>query len=142
MPPFDTRVPALLLRLDSNPFHHGTLGAARSLGRAGIEVHALLAPPCGPVTGSRHLHRIHPTGGSEGPPPLLELLRTLRRISGHIGRPAVLLPMDDLSALAVARLADRLTGRYLLPPTSRNRSPTRRNSPASATASASRTPRP
>lgn len=39
VPNLDNRVPAVLLRLDRNPFHHGTLGAVRSLGRADVEVH-------------------------------------------------------------------------------------------------------
>lgn len=51
--------PALLVRLDRNPLHHGTLGAVRSLGRAGIEVHALVESASSPVTRSRHLHAAH-----------------------------------------------------------------------------------
>ncbi|WP_208106971.1 ATP-grasp domain-containing protein [Streptomyces sp. GC420] len=112
MPAFDTGVPALLLRLDPNPFHHGTLGAVRSLGRAGIEVHAVVESPRSPVTRSRHLHRAHAAPLDRGLP---SVLRTLRRISDIIGRPAVLVPMDDLGAIAAARLAGQLTGRYLLP---------------------------
>ena len=45
----DTRVPAVLLRIDRNPFHHGTLGAARSLGRAGVEVHVVADSAGSPV---------------------------------------------------------------------------------------------
>ncbi|UGY90533.1 ATP-grasp domain-containing protein [Streptomyces gobiensis] len=113
MSSFDTDVPVLLLRLDRNPFHHGTLGAVRSLGRAGIEVHVFAEPACGPVSRSRYLHRTytHPQDGAPGVP----LLQTLRQISERIGRPAVLIPMDDLSAIAVAHLANRLMDRFLLP---------------------------
>ncbi|MEU1595954.1 ATP-grasp domain-containing protein [Streptomyces sp. NPDC005708] len=112
MPAFDTRVPALLLRLDPNPFHHGTLGAIRSLGRAGIEVHAVVESLHTPVAFSRHLHRAHRAPEDASLP---SVLRTLRQIADEIGRPAVLIPMDDLSAIAVARLAEPLAGRYLLP---------------------------
>lgn len=157
MPSFDTDVPALLLRLDPNPYHHGTLGAARSLGRAGIEVHAVLAPSVGPVGRCRFLHTVHeppravysgdgrplaPAVSANGPAahsgsdsafaygadfdadaahsgatPLTdtEIERTLLRAADAIGRPAVLFPLDDLGAVATARLAPRLAGRYLLP---------------------------
>lgn len=59
----DTRVPAVLLRIDRNPFHHGTLGAVRSLGRAGIEVHVVADSTGSPVGKSRFVRRLHP------PPP-------------------------------------------------------------------------
>ncbi|WP_405807018.1 ATP-grasp domain-containing protein [Streptomyces sp. NBC_01187] len=113
MPEFDTEVPVLLVLLDPNPFHHGTLGAVRSLGRAGIEVHALLESPHSPPARSRYLHRAHarPPGPISDP----ALLRTLCQVSERIAQPAVLIPMDDAGAIAVARLAPRLAGRFLLP---------------------------
>ncbi|MFC4496600.1 ATP-grasp domain-containing protein [Streptomyces ovatisporus] len=113
MPTFDTEVPVLLLRLDPNQFHHGTLGAVRSLGRTGIKVHVALESAQGPLGRCRFLHRVHalpPGGTSEA-----ELESALFRISESIGRPAVLIALDDRSALAVAALSPRLTGRYLLP---------------------------
>ncbi|MCH6161921.1 carboxylate--amine ligase [Streptomyces marispadix] len=120
MPPFDTEVPVLLLRLDPNPFHHGTLGAVRSLGRTGIEVHLAEAAP-GPVTRSRYVHRAHslppappgPPGGASD----VELGRALERVSDAIGTPAVLIALDDRGAIAVSALSERLRGRFLLPPT-------------------------
>lgn len=60
MASFDTSVPAVLVRLDRNPFHHGTLGAVRSLGRAGITVHAVIESARSPVARSRYLHTGHP----------------------------------------------------------------------------------
>ncbi|WP_181957491.1 carboxylate--amine ligase [Streptomyces paludis] len=119
MPSFDTRVPAVLLRLDRNPFHHGTLGAVRSLGRAGIEVHAVVESARSPVGRSRYLHRAHlrPLRGPDlTPAPDFDgTARLLLGIADGLAGPAVLVPMDDLSAIAVARLRERLTGRYLLP---------------------------
>ncbi|MEU9121785.1 ATP-grasp domain-containing protein [Streptomyces sp. NPDC048506] len=114
MSSFDTEVPVLLFRLGPDPFHRGALGAVRSLGRAGIEVHAVVESPRGPVGRCRHLHRAHalPPAGPLAPAAPLEFLRDL---SDRIGRPAVLLPMDDRAAIAAARLAGRLLGRYLLP---------------------------
>jgi predicted ATP-grasp superfamily ATP-dependent carboligase len=114
MPSFDTQVPALLLRLDPNPFHHGTLGAVRSLGRTGIEVHLVTDSSRGPVARSRFLHRTHelPHGGAVSD---AELEHALCRASEAVGRPAVLIPLDDRGAIAVAGLAQRLAGRFLLP---------------------------
>lgn len=124
-PPFDTEVPVLLLRLDRNPFHHGTLGAIRSLGRAGVEVHAVVDSPMCPIGRSRYLHRGHHlpangvrrTGGTVAVDAMPEerLEATLRQISDRIGRTAVLIAMDDMGAIATARLADRLSDRFLLP---------------------------
>ncbi|MFI1156495.1 ATP-grasp domain-containing protein [Streptomyces sioyaensis] len=113
MSSFDTEVPVLLLRLDPGPFPRDTLGVVGSLGRAGIEVHAVAESARGPVGRSRYLHRMYARPpGPMAHAPLLDLLRDL---SEGIGRPAVLLPVDDRGALAAARLAGRLLGRYLLP---------------------------
>ncbi|MFE4828801.1 ATP-grasp domain-containing protein [Streptomyces sp. NPDC056672] len=113
MPSFDTRVPAVLMRLDQNPFHHGTLGAVRSLGRAGIEVHTVVEAARGPVGHSRYLRRTHPR--PDGCRDLAEIQRLLLQVSDRLATPAVLIPMDDLSAITVGQLQSCLTGRYLLP---------------------------
>ncbi|WP_405677640.1 ATP-grasp domain-containing protein [Streptomyces sp. NBC_01511] len=109
---FDISVPAVLVRLDRNPFHHGTLGAVRSLGRAGITVHAVIESLRSPVTRSRYLHTAHERPGRASEDRLHALLL---RISERLGTPAVLVPLDDLGAISVDRLRPRLTGRYLLP---------------------------
>lgn len=108
----DPRVPAVLLRIDRNPFHHGTLGAVRSLGRAGVEVH-VVADSAGPHARSRFVAATH------SPPPqgasLDEFAAVLRRVAARIARPSVLIPLDDASAIAVSRLRAELTADYLLP---------------------------
>ncbi|MBK3580497.1 ATP-grasp domain-containing protein [Streptomyces sp. MBT65] len=109
----DIRVPAVLLRIDRNPFHHGTLGAVRSLGRAGVEVHVVADSSASPVRNSRFVCQMHPP-----PPPAAspaEIAGTLRRVAARITRPAVLIPMDDASAVAVGRLGAELAPSYLLP---------------------------
>nr|WP_217184582.1 ATP-grasp domain-containing protein [Streptomyces sp. AC495_CC817] len=113
MSPLDTRVPAVLLRTDRNPFHHGTLGAVRSLGRAGVEVHLVADCAASPVRSSRFLRAIHapPRPGAR----LDEFAGVLDRVADRVGRPAVLVALDDASAVAVARLRADLTGRFLLP---------------------------
>ncbi|MEU6900665.1 ATP-grasp domain-containing protein [Streptomyces virginiae] len=113
---FANHVPAVVLRLDRNPFHHGTLGAVRSLGRKGVEVHAVVEAGGGPMGRSRYLRAVHPgpVGGldPEAPEALLECLA---RVSERIGRPAVLVAMDDLSAIAVSRVAPMLRDRFRIP---------------------------
>ncbi|MFG3499252.1 ATP-grasp domain-containing protein [Streptomyces sp. NPDC047928] len=102
MPCFDTRVAAVLMRLDRNPFHHGTLGAARSLGRAGVPVHAVVEEPAGPLARSRYVRRCHP---APEPRDLTGLRRALDRVADALaGEPAVLVPMDDVTALALEEL--------------------------------------
>ncbi|MDN0196932.1 ATP-grasp domain-containing protein [Streptomyces sp. S.PNR 29] len=109
----DTRVPAVLLRTDRNPFHHGTLGAVRSLGRAGVEVHVVADAAPSPVHASRYVRRMHPPPLPGASPE--EVLGVLRRVAERVARPAVLVPLDDASAIAVGRMRDDLAPSYLLP---------------------------
>ncbi|MGA5898054.1 ATP-grasp domain-containing protein [Streptomyces venetus] len=109
----DTRVPAVVLRIDRNPFHHGTLGAVRSLGRAGVEVHVVADCEGSPVGASRYVRQIHPPPLPGASPD--EILAVLRQVADRIARPAVLVPMDDASAIAVLRMRDALAPSYLLP---------------------------
>ncbi|WP_037618948.1 hypothetical protein [Streptomyces aureus] len=113
MPRLDDRVPAVLLRVDRNPFHHGTLGAVRSLGRAGVEVHLVADSTGSPVRGSRFVSATHPP-----PPPgapLADIAAVLRQVAARVSRPAVLVPLDDVSALAVSALGEELAPGFLLP---------------------------
>ncbi|MER7054750.1 MULTISPECIES: ATP-grasp domain-containing protein [unclassified Streptomyces] len=110
---FDTRVPAVLLRIDRNPFHHGTLGAVRSLGRTGTDVHVVADCAESPVRYSRYVSRLHtppPPGASSA-----DIAVVLRRVAARIARPAVLIPMDDASAIAVGRTRGELAPLFLLP---------------------------
>ncbi|WP_234535757.1 ATP-grasp domain-containing protein [Streptomyces shenzhenensis] len=109
----DIRVPAVVLRVDRNPFHHGTLGAVRSLGRAGVEVHVVADSTGSPVARSRFLHRMHappPLGASPG-----QIADLLLKVAAQIRTPAVLIPMDDASAIAVGRTGETLAPCFLLP---------------------------
>ncbi|WP_240926481.1 ATP-grasp domain-containing protein [Streptomyces sp. JB150] len=113
MPMFDTGVPAVLLRTDRNPFHHGTLGAVRSLGRTGVEVHVVADCAGSPVGRSRFVRRLHaPPAADAGPD---EIAAVLRRVAATLPGPAVLVPMDDAGAVAVGRLRGALASDYLLP---------------------------
>ncbi|MET8507658.1 ATP-grasp domain-containing protein [Streptomyces sp. NPDC004787] len=129
MPSFDTRVPAVLVRLDPNPFHHGTLGAVRSLGRAGIAVHAVVESPASPVARSRYLRGAHHRPVEPSPAELTRLLHRIADLLAADGssagcgtRPAdgaspraLLVPLDDITALLLAECRPELAGRFLLP---------------------------
>ncbi|WP_406061643.1 ATP-grasp domain-containing protein [Streptomyces sp. NBC_01077] len=124
---FDTSVPTVLVRLDRNPFHHGTLGAARSLGRAGIPVHAVIESSTSPVTRSRYLRSARASPGTISSTELAALLhRFADEIEGEIAGDTetapdgpstslLVLPLDDVSALALARRRAELSPRFLLP---------------------------
>ncbi|WP_141703611.1 carboxylate--amine ligase [Planobispora rosea] len=115
----DTGTPALVLRLDDNVLHHGTLAVIRSLGRAGVEVHAVLEGPHAPAARSRHLARMHVLPGeaaAPGAPGTARALTTaLAAIAARIGRRALLIPMDDAGAIFVAEHAAELRPWFLLP---------------------------
>ncbi|MCB5182253.1 carboxylate--amine ligase [Streptomyces antimicrobicus] len=65
---------------------------------------------------SRYLHAVHdgPAGGLDPDRPEV-LLECLTGVSERIGRPAVLIAMDDLSAITVSRIAPMLDGRFRIP---------------------------
>jgi predicted ATP-grasp superfamily ATP-dependent carboligase len=113
MTSLDTRVPAVLLRIDPNPFHHGTLGAVRTLGRAGVEVHMVADSVGTPHARSRYVSGTHapPAPGAS----VAKIAAVLRQVAARIGRRSVLVPMDDASAIAVSRLGADLKDDYLLP---------------------------
>ncbi|MFF0020363.1 ATP-grasp domain-containing protein [Streptomyces sp. NPDC005496] len=109
----DSRVPAVLLRIDRNPFHHGTLGAVRSLGRAGVDVHLVADSRRSPVRRSRFVREMHPPPAPGASP--RDIAAVLHRVAARISRPAVLIPLDDASAVAVGHLREELVPAYLLP---------------------------
>lgn len=109
----DVDLPVLILRTRRYPLHHGTLGAARSLGRAGVEVHALLETRANPTAWSRHLHRGQPWCVESDAPG--KLLAHLRSVARDIGRRAMLVTVDDASALFAAAHAPLLQDDFVLP---------------------------
>ncbi|WP_411106796.1 ATP-grasp domain-containing protein [Streptomyces sp. cmx-4-9] len=65
---------------------------------------------------SRYLRAVHPgPAGGLDPEAPEALLTCLTGVSERIGRPAVLFAMDDLSAIAVSRIAPGLTDRFRIP---------------------------
>ncbi|HEY7272789.1 MAG TPA: hypothetical protein VH502_08650 [Actinoplanes sp.] len=105
--------PVVIIKFDDNPLHHGTLGAIRSLGRAGIAVHVVHERRGLPAGRSRYVRteNVWPATLS-GPGDAVAVLGELA--SGVGGRP-VLLPVDDAGAVFVSEQADALADAYDFP---------------------------
>ncbi|MBP2706885.1 hypothetical protein JOL79_24050 [Microbispora sp. RL4-1S] len=110
---FDTSVPALTFKVGAYPVHHGGLGVARTLGRAGIPVYGVHEDRLAPAGLSRYAagRFVWPTAGQEEH--RRQLLAGIEWVAGRIGRPAVLVPTDDHAAIFVADHADTLRRWFL-----------------------------
>lgn len=111
----DDQVPVLVARIGNYPQHHGSLGVARTVGRLGVPVHAIVEDRFTPLALSRHVtHRIvWPTTGCEEPERLVGGLLSIGRA---IGERCLPVPTDDEAAILLAEHADLLTECFLLPP--------------------------
>ncbi len=109
----DTETPAVILKILPDPFYHGGLGASRSLGRLGIPVYSVHEDRLAPAASSRYLHgRMFWT---PDPDDADQLRQGLLRLAADIGRPAVLIPVDDASAVFVAEHGDELRPWFIFP---------------------------
>jgi D-aspartate ligase len=109
----DTRVPALVFKTGRNLAHHGTVGIIRSLGRLGVPVYAAVEDSFTPAAASRYLAGYCPWKGFE--PGAESLIERLLAIGRQLGRPAALVPTDDLAAALVAEHAAALDPWFLFP---------------------------
>ncbi|HUD37717.1 MAG TPA: hypothetical protein VMR14_12505 [Streptosporangiaceae bacterium] len=113
-PGLDRAVPALLLKLGHYPVHSGGIGVIRTLGRLGVPVYAITEPGLTPAASSRYctarfVWRV--TGYEDA-----DLLAAqLRAVGERIGRPTVLVPVDDESAVLIAEHQAELSGHFLFP---------------------------
>ncbi len=109
----DVTVPAVVLKCDPNPMHHGALGVTRSLGRLGVPVYGVHEGPWAPAANSRYLAgRVF---WRPEPDQSQRLLAGLLGLAERIGRPAVLIPTDDAGAIFLAEQGGPLRGGYLFP---------------------------
>lgn len=110
----DTSVPALVVKVGQYSWHHGGVGAIRSLGRLGIPVYAVTEDSWTPAAVSRYLKDrfVWRTTGLEDP---AWLIAELLDIGRRVGRPTVLVPTDDEIAVLIAEHAAELRGAFLIP---------------------------
>lgn len=105
--------PVLVCKFDPNVMHHGGLGAIRSLGRLGVEVHGVHEHLAAPAAGSRYLARRwiwRPGSGNA------ETVRAgLRAIAERVGEPMMVLATDDAAAIFLAEHGDELREWFLFP---------------------------
>ena len=110
----DRQVPALILKVGQYPLHSGGLAAVRTLGRLGVPVYAITEDRLTPMAVSRYCTGRfvwHATGREE--PSILAA--QLRAIGQRLGRPAVVVPMDDESAVLLAEHTAELSEYFLFP---------------------------
>ena len=114
LPILDTTYPALILQAVRLAIHHGAVGIARSLGMLGVPVHAVVEDSYTPLAASRYLTKIFvwkswPAGREA-------FISAMSTLGAKIGRPAILIPMDDLSAdFGRGKYADALSRWFLFP---------------------------
>ncbi|WP_371501105.1 ATP-grasp domain-containing protein [Kitasatospora sp. NBC_00374] len=114
-PEMDREVPVLLVKVGRYPQSHSTVGVARSFGRLGVPVHAMVEDRLTPTAVSRYLTRalVAPTSGCEPPERLVAAIREAGRA---IGRRSVAVATDDEAAVLLAEHAEELSPFLLLPP--------------------------
>ncbi|MFG3051625.1 ATP-grasp domain-containing protein [Kitasatospora sp. NPDC048239] len=117
-PDADRTVPALLVKVGHYPQSHSAVGAARTLGRLGVPVYAMVEDRFTPTAVSRYLAGaiVRPTTGCEPPE---RLVAALREAAGEVlrrtGRRAVAVATDDEAAVLLAEHAAELSADLLLP---------------------------
>jgi len=117
MPNLDTTYPVLILKASRDTIHHGAVGIARTLGRLGVPVYAVVEDRYTPLATSRYLTKAFVW--DRWPRDRQTLLSAMATIGEIINRPAILIPIDDLSAISVAENASSLSQWFLLPRLSR-----------------------
>jgi D-aspartate ligase len=106
-------VPVVVLKLTPLPFHHGSLGIVRTLGRLGVPVYVFHDSGWVPGAFSRYMKgRFTRDLGEMQPEAAVEyLLEVGRRLGGG----AILIPVDDVGSIFVADHADALRQTFCFP---------------------------
>ena len=111
LPKLDTTSPALIIR--ASTINHGAVGIARTLGRLGVPVYAVSEDNYTPLASSRFIAKSFVL--KNWPADRATFLNTLLTIREVIGRTAILVPVDDLSAIFIAENATALRQWFLFP---------------------------
>lgn len=106
-------VPAVVLKLVADPWQHGGLGIARSLGRLGVPVYVAIRESDTPASRSRYVAGRFVMPAPEEPAALI--VDRLLSMAAEIGPRPVLIPTDDVAALFVDAHAGELAEAYRFP---------------------------
>jgi D-aspartate ligase len=108
---FDATTPALAVSLSEYPLHQSSLGIIRSLGRLGVPTYIVQRRRFMPAGTSKYLSGqfLWDTPGDDSG----VLLDGLTAIANRIGRPTVLIPTDDLTAIFVAEHSEAMPPAFL-----------------------------
>ena len=109
---FDRQVPTLIFQIGADPVFSGPLGVVRTLGRVGVPVHAITESGVSPVGSSRYCAGRFVWRATARDDPG-QLAADLRDVGRQIGRPSVIVPVDDESAVLVAECAAELSDYFL-----------------------------
>jgi D-aspartate ligase len=112
-PGLDATVPAVVLKLDPNVMHHGSLGVIRSLGRLGVPVYSMHEARWAPAAQSRYVSGRYIW--QPNPADSDQLIAGLRSLADRIGQPAVMIATDDAGAIFLAEHGERLRPQFLFP---------------------------
>jgi D-aspartate ligase len=114
----DTTTPILVINLGEYPLHQGSLGIIRSLGQLGAPTYIVQRRRFMPAGASRYLagRFIWDMAGDD----IEGFLEGMAVIEKTIGRPMVLIPTDDLTAILVAEHAEVMPASFMFarPPAS------------------------
>jgi D-aspartate ligase len=110
---FGTSMPVVVLKVGRYALHHGGLGVIRTLGRVGVPVYGVHEDRLAPAAASRYLAGkfIWKTGGES----VERFLQGMAELGRRLGRPAILVPTDDLAAILVAEHAAVLEEWFVFP---------------------------
>lgn len=114
LPSLDTGYPALVLKMSRTPIHHGALAVARTLGRLGVPIYAVVEDTYTPLAMSRYLKKAFVWDSCPIDPE--SFVKAMSLIGECIARPTIIIPMDDLSAVSVAENAASLARWFIVPP--------------------------
>jgi D-aspartate ligase len=110
----DAKYPALILKMSRGAaIHHGALAVARTLGRSGVPVYAVVEDAYTPVAMSRYLTKAFVWNSCPTDPE--SFVKAMSLVGEFIARPTIIIPMDDLSAVFVAENAANLARWFVTP---------------------------
>ncbi len=113
LPNLDSNYPALILKMSHGVIHHGALAVARTLGRAGVPVYAVVDSAFAPLAVTRYLTKAFVWDSC--PDDAESFVKAMLKIGRSIARPTIVIPMDDLSAVFLAANAASLAPWFIAP---------------------------